>query len=384
MREVVGYGITGCGYIGAAQARVIDSLDGARLVAVHSATGAGAERVSAALGCDVAASIDDLVARSDVDAVIVASPNDAHREPVTKAAGAGKHVFCEKPFALSLADTDAMLAACRSAGVTLMVGHMMHFYDGVLLMKRWIDEGAIGRPLVAHVERTGWEDPQPQVSWKKRQERSGGHLFHHIHEIDLLQWLVGPATRVYAAGGNLAHQGSGFGDEDDVILLTLEFERGALGTMQYGSAFHLGEHFLKIGGTEGAIVMSHKEAYVELVRPGRERKRFPLFDDPDSQDSLLALFRRTHGGSTYGRPTDVPPLYLHRALVAELTYFNDVLRGAEVSPLRRPLFDGSAARAAIAVAETGLRSLRRGVPLDVPQLVGSDASGSPEAHGVVS
>ena len=58
MREVVGYGITGCGYIGAAQARVIDSLDGARLVAVHSATGAGAERVSAALGCDVAASIE--------------------------------------------------------------------------------------------------------------------------------------------------------------------------------------------------------------------------------------------------------------------------------------------------------------------------------------
>lgn len=375
MSKVIRYGITGCGYIGAAQARIIDNLDGAELVAVHSGSGAGARRVADELGCEVAETLDDLVARDDVDAVIVASPNDLHREPVTRAAARGKHVFCEKPFALSLDDTDAMLAACRDNGVTLMVGHMMHFYDGVLRIRRWIDEGGIGRPIVAHVERTGWEDPQPHVSWKKRQENSGGHLFHHIHEIDLLQWLIAPATRVYAAGGNLAHQGQGFGDEDDVIMLTLEFGGEALGTMHYGSAFHAGEHYLKIGGTEGAITMSHRAACVELLRPGRPPERHPLFDDPESQASLLALFERTHGGSTYGRPTDIPPLYLTEALVAELGYFTEVLRGTPVSPLRLPLFDGSAARAAVAVAQTGLESLRRRQPLEVPQAVAAAAGG---------
>jgi predicted dehydrogenase len=367
VKNVIRYGITGSGYIGAAQARIIDAMPGAQLIAVHSGTGVGARRIADQLGCQVEDTLGGLITRPDVDAVIVASPNDVHRKPVVLAAEHGKHVFCEKPFALSLEDADAMLATCREAGVTLMVGHMMHFYSGVLRLKEWIDAGRIGRPLVAHVERTGWEDSQPKVSWKKQQSHSGGHLFHHIHEIDLLQWLIGPATRAFAAGGNLVHQASGHGDEDDVILLTLELEDGALATMQYGSAFHLGEHFLKIGGSEGAVLMSHKEAYIELIRPGEPRQRLPLFDDPDSQSSLLDLFKRTHGGSTYGRPTDNPPLYLCRALVDELTCFNDALCGAGIDPLRKPLFDGSAARAAVAVAETGLLSMRQGVPLPVPQ-----------------
>jgi len=260
-----------------------------------------------------------------------------------------------------------MLGACREAGVTLMVGHMMHFYTGVMRVKQWIDDGVVGRPLVAHVERTGWEDPQPQVSWKKQQSQSGGHLFHHIHEIDLLQWLMGPATTVFAAGGNLAHQGTSFGDEDDALLLTLGFASGAFATMQYGSAFHWGEHFLKVNGSKGAIRMSHKEATIDLLLPGQGVQRCPLFDDEASQRSLLDLFQRTHGGSTYGKPTDRPPRYLTHALEDEIGYFNDVLLGKPVDALRRPLFDGSAARAAVAVAQTALESRRANAPLDIPQ-----------------
>lgn len=367
MSDIIRYGITGSGYIGAAQARIIHGMPNAQLTAVHSATGAGARRVATELGCEIADTLDDLTARTDIDALIVASPNNLHFEPVTKAAEHGKHVFCEKPFALSLADTDAMITACQEAGVTLMVGHMMHFYSGMMQVKQWIDGGVIGKPLVAHVERTGWEDLKPHVSWKKQQSQSGGHLFHHIHEIDLLQWLMGPATRVYTAGGNLAHQGEGFGDEEDALLLTLEFANGAIGSMQYGSAFHWGEHFLKINGSEGALRMSHKEATIELLRPGAPLERTPLFDDPESQASLLDLFKRTHGGSTYGKPTDRPPLYLYNALIDELTCFNNVLVGAPISPLRQPLFDGSAARAAVAVAETALASLQERVPLEIPQ-----------------
>lgn len=365
MLEIVRYGVIGCGYAGAEQARKLHEMPDAHLVAVYSATGAGAARVSAELGCEIAQTLDELLDRPDVDAVIVSSPNDQHVEPVLKAAAAGKHVFCEKPFALSLADTDKMLAACNDAGVTLMVGHMMHFYSGVMLIKKWIDEGVIGTPLVAHVERTGWEDPQPQVSWKKRQRESGGHLFHHIHEIDLMQWLVGPVRRVYTVGGNLAHRGSGFGDEDDALLLTLEFDGRAIGSMQYGSAFHWGEHYLKINATQGAVRMSHKEARIELLLPGAAPQVFPLFDDTESQESLHALFQRTHGGSTYGKPTDRPPAYLSKALADEFACFNAVLRGAEVTPLRKPLFDGSAARAAVAVAEAALESRRTGVTVDV-------------------
>lgn len=223
MKDPIRFAITGSGYIGAEFARIVDALPNAELVAVHSGTGAGARRVADELGCEVAPTLGELVARDDVDAVIVATPNNLHREPVTLAAHHGKHVFCEKPFALSAADCDAMLAACDDAGVRLMLGHTMHFFSGMQRAKEWIDAGVIGRPLVAHAERTGWEAPREQLSWKKQQEVSGGHLFHHIHEIDLLLWCIGDVAAVRAVGGNLAHQGEGHGDEDDVILLTLEF-----------------------------------------------------------------------------------------------------------------------------------------------------------------
>lgn len=360
MQSPVRFGITGCGYIGAEQARIIDAMPDAELVAVHSASGAGAQRVAQELGCEVAASLEELVARDDIDAIIVATPNHLHRDPVVLAAAHGKHAFCEKPFALSVADCDAMIQACQDAGVTLMLGHMMHFYSGMKLVREWIDTGAIGRPIVAHAERTGWEEPREQLSWKKMQDSSGGHLFHHIHEIDLLLWYVGRVSAVQAIGGNLAHQGEGFGDEDDVLLLSLEFADGALGTMQYGSGFRWGEHLVKINGTEGAILIDNKTASLYLLRGTGAPERFPIFDDPDSEESMLALFRATDGGSAYGSPTDRPPLYLQRAVQEELECFVDVLGGAPIQPDQRMLFDGSAARASVQVAEAALTSLRQG------------------------
>ena len=70
--------------------------------------------------------------------------------------------------------------------------------------------------------------------------------FHHIHEIDLLSWYMGEVESVYCAGGNLAHKGKGFGNEDDILLLTLHFKNGTFASMQYDSRFRLGEHFFKI------------------------------------------------------------------------------------------------------------------------------------------
>jgi predicted dehydrogenase len=360
---IIRYGITGCGYFGSEQARIIHGMPQAQLVAVHSATGAGAQRVAKELGCEVAATYDDLVARPDIDAIIVSTPNHLHRKPVIEAARRRKHVFCEKPFALSVEDCDAMIDACQQAGVRLMVGHMMHFMGGLIKVKQWIEDGVIGAPMVAHVERTGWESQRAHVSWKIRQELSGGHLFHHIHEIDVLGWLVGPIRQVYAVGGNLAHHGPGHGDVDDVLLLTLQFTNGAYGSMQYGGGFRWGEHLVKISGSEGAVLINWKESMIYLQRGGGPIERYPLFDDPEAQRSLVQLFQRSDGGVVYGAPTDRIAKYLHDAAQAELGYFNKVLCGQPVDTARAMLFDGSAARAAVAVASAALVSKQMGKPV---------------------
>ncbi|GAB3815958.1 Gfo/Idh/MocA family oxidoreductase [Tessaracoccus terricola] len=365
MDHPIRFAITGCGYIGAELARVVAAHPGAELVAAHSGSGVGARRVADELGCEVSDTLEELVVRDDVDALIVATPNHLHREPVVQAARNGKHVFCEKPFALSVSDGEAMVAACDASGVRLMLGHTMRFFSGIRRVKQWISDGVIGRPLVAHAERTGWEEPREAVSWKKQQASSGGHLFHHIHEIDLMLWLIGDVAAVSAVGDNLAHRGTGHGDEDDVVLLTLEFAGGGFATMQYGSGFRWGEHFVKVNGTEGAVRADFQAGTVQLKRGSAEPETFPLFDDPESQESLLSLFRSTDGGSAYGGPTDRPGAYVRRALEEEMADFIAVLRGAPVPEERRMLFDGSAGLASVRVAEAALRSMRARERVDV-------------------
>ena len=105
-----------------------------------------------------------------MDCVIVATPNYLHKEPVLLAAKNKKHVFCEKPIALSYQDCDEMVRACDENGVIFMAGHVMNFFNGVRHAKALINDGVIGRVLYCHAARTGWEDVQPSISWKKIRE----------------------------------------------------------------------------------------------------------------------------------------------------------------------------------------------------------------------
>ena len=203
--KTIGYAIVGTGYFGAELGRIMSEQEGAKIVAVLDPE--NAESVAKEFGCDVETDLDTICGRVDVDAVIVATPNYLHKEPVLTAARHGKDVFCEKPIALSYADCDEMVAACEKAGVIFMAGHVMNFFRSVRHAKRLIAEGKIGKVLYAHSARNGWGEPQPSISWKKIRAKSGGHLYHHIHELDCIQFIMGPATKVTMTGGNVAHKG---------------------------------------------------------------------------------------------------------------------------------------------------------------------------------
>ena len=122
--KTIGYAVVGTGYFGAELGRIMKEEEGAKIVAVLDPE--NAQSVAEELGCDVETDLDTLYSREDVDAVIIATPNYLHKEPVIKAAEHGVNVFCEKPIALSYQDCDEMVRACQEHGVVFMAGHKHH------------------------------------------------------------------------------------------------------------------------------------------------------------------------------------------------------------------------------------------------------------------
>lgn len=154
----------------------------------------------------------------------------------------------------------------------------------------------LAKVLYCHSARNGWEQQQESVSWKKIRSKSGGHLYHHIHELDCIQFLMGPATTATMVGGNVAHSGEHFGDEDDMLFITLEFGNNTYAVVEYGSAFRWSEHYLLIQGTKGAIRLDMKDTGVTLRTPeGDEHFLLHRIKEEDDDRTLTYNIKNGNG-----------------------------------------------------------------------------------------
>ena len=354
--DVVKYGVVGTGYFGAELARAMKDNKGAKIVAVFDPE--NGETIANELGCEATDTLDSLVTRDDIDCVIVATPNYLHKEPVIKAAQNHKNVFCEKPIALNYQDCVDMVNACKEAGVIFMAGHIMNFFNGVHHAKELINEGAIGDILFVKSVRNGWEEPQPSISWKKIREKSGGHLYHHIHELDCVQFIMGGLpTTVTMSASDVAHNGEQFGDEDDLIMMNLEFPGNRYAHLEWGSAFRWGEHYVLIEGTKGAIMLNMYDTGGTLRVNGKDT-HFLIHESQEEDDDRTRIYHSTEmdGAIQYGHPGKLTPMWLHSLIVKEMKFLNDVLHGMEVPDEYKKLLDGTAAEEAIATADAATLS----------------------------
>ena len=207
----IGFGVIGSGYMGRTYAACLTRhVPGARLVSVWG--GRRAPALAAEFGVEAESSLEALLARADVDAVIITSPHTAHRPQAVAAAEAGKHVYIEKPMAVSVADCDAIIAACDAAAVKLTVNFVTRFRHAPLAMKRLVDQGAIGDIRIIEMRGT-WtsfllEDVVdeatgrviiPRKDWAFDPAEGSQFLDWGVHETDALRWLTGSEVRrVYA------------------------------------------------------------------------------------------------------------------------------------------------------------------------------------------
>jgi predicted dehydrogenase len=203
--------IIGSGYMGRTYAACLTRhVPNAGLVSVWG--GKRAPALAEEFGAEADPTLDRLLERSDVEAVVITSPHTAHLPQALAAAAAGKHVYIEKPMALSVAECDAIIAACDAAAVKLTVNFVTRFRDAPVAMKRLVDAGAIGSIRMIEMRGT-WtsfllEDIVDEVTgrviiprkpWAFDPAEGSQFLDWGVHETDAIRWLTGSeAIRAYA------------------------------------------------------------------------------------------------------------------------------------------------------------------------------------------
>jgi predicted dehydrogenase len=178
----------------------------------------------------IGTSFDEVLGDAQVQAVILATPHSKHRAQVEAAAAAGKHIYCEKPFALTKTDAAAMLAACQRAGIVIGVGHHFRLMPSMRVLAELKDAGAFG--TIMHIEGNyshDWLANMPVDSWRvaAAESRAGGMTGMGIHVLDCFRDLVGPMKRVSALSKARAVKLP----TGDTTAALIEFENGATGTL---------------------------------------------------------------------------------------------------------------------------------------------------------
>jgi predicted dehydrogenase len=199
--------------------------------------------------CEPAESFEAAIEHPDVQGVLLITPNDVHERQAVACAERGRHVFVEKPIADSLSAGERMSAVCASAGVTLMVGHAFRRLGASRRAKQLVDEGALGRVVLAEANFSLPGRFPPQAWRAHRESNPGGPIMQlGIHSIDTLAYLLGPIS---GATGRFAHVHAD-ADIDDVAVVTLAFESGALACVT-GSYVSPKTLSLRLLGTEAVL-----------------------------------------------------------------------------------------------------------------------------------
>ena len=252
-------------------------------------------------GARVCDSLDELI--DDVDVVDVCAPTHLHAEIAVAAAGAGRHVICEKPLARTLDEAEAVIAACTRSGVRLFVAQVVRYFPEYVAARRALLDGAVGEPAVLRFKRASYRPRVPPDHWLLDREKSGRVVVDlMIHDFDMARWLAGEVVTV--------HCRSAADDRPDLAVdhavATLTHASGAIsqvsGSWAYGT-----ETFrtaFEIAGSSGLISYDSATAqpivsYLRTTPPQEAGAvglpRSPAAEDPyrlELREFLTAIERR--------------------------------------------------------------------------------------------
>lgn len=346
MSKELGFAILGAGMIAPFHAKSIRDARGGRLVAVCDAARERAERMAAEYGAQPYGDLAEMLRNPAIDVVNVVLPNHLHRDAVIACARAGKHVLTEKPPAMTLADTDAMLDACRAAGVKFGCTVQCRVRKVIQATRAAVAGGRFGRVLHASAYMKWFRSTEYYKSdaWRmSRKSGAGVTVQHAFHYIDLLQYLAGPVARVSAQMRNIAHPGIAI---EDTLLATLDYASGAQGVVEASTALWPGlDVRIEINGLDGAAVIAGETASTWRFREEQA-------GDDEVRGSGNAAQATAAGGPTDFSYAD------HRTVVQDL--IDAVHDGREVA------IPVASVRHTLEICLAMYQSAARGRPVDLP------------------
>jgi predicted dehydrogenase len=351
--------LVGCGKVAQIHAATLGRLDEAELVAVCDADPTRAESFARRFGGRPFADVPALLRETRPEAVLVCTPHPLHAAPAVLAARAGAHVLVEKPMAATLADCDAMLDAARQAGVRLGVISQRRWLEPVRRMKAAIDAGKVGRPALGIFIMYSWRDPSYYVSdpWRGKWDAEGGGVLvnQSPHQLDLLQWLMGPVEEISGYWANVNHPSV---EVDDTAVAVLRFRGGGLGSIITSVAQRPGIYTkVHVHGSSGASVgveTDHGATFVAGVSTVAEPALNDLWTIP-GEEHLLAEFQAEDRASF--RTIDATAHY-HALQIRD---FLEAIRQD-----RPPLVTGEDGRVVVEMFTAIYRSQREGRPICLP------------------
>lgn len=239
-----------------------------------------AREMARKLGTTVFASYEEVLESRAVDAVLMSTPHYVHRAMTIDAAAAGKHVLVEKPLATRLEDAEAMIEACRKAGVGLTVNYSFRYLPMIRKARQLVQDGALGEitgiQLIAHQfkDRGYWMGARSNSpdDWRALREKCGGGflIMTICHNVDYLYYITGlKATRVYSEWATLASPG----DVEDIISVSSRWGDRAIGSLSASSIMRgadSGEE--RIWGTNGTLIIGRDGLSFYSTRPIDGRK----------------------------------------------------------------------------------------------------------------
>lgn len=328
-------GIVGTGRIARVHADAYARVSRGQLVACADAVPERADAFGRDFGLQVCPDLDSLLRREDIDGVLIATPNWLHAEMTIAALEAGKHVFCQKPIALSLDEADEVLVAASKTDRVLQFGFMLRFTPPLPDAQSLIASAALGDVIASNAVIFGWE---PKADWFYDKSTGGGVILDTlIHLADLACWFAGDVERVHAEGGAYVLDGSKRHGSPDNASVLMRHVSGATTTAYVTWTAGHGDFTYEVYGTEGSL-------NIDLV---------------EKQVSRLFL-RRPHGAIPAGH--SFPSLVWAYSYAQEQQYFVDQILGV-AAPGKAA--GGKDARRALAVVLAAQRALDEGKPMSV-------------------